>query len=69
MMEKISVAGNDQAPLYKWLTQKSENGKIDQEVTWNFQKFLIDKKGNLVDVVMPKESPKSKVILDWLTKD
>mgnify|MGYP001002067708 FL=1 len=69
MMEKISVAGNDQAPLYKWLTQKSENGKIDQEVTWNFQKFLIDEKGNLVDVVMPKESPKSKVILDWLTKD
>ena len=69
MMEKISVAGNDQAPLYKWLTQKSENGKIDQEVTWNFQKFLIDKKGNLVDVVMPKECPKSKVILDWLTKD
>ncbi|MEA4980463.1 MAG: glutathione peroxidase, partial [Petrimonas sp.] len=69
MMEKISVAGNDQAPLYKWLTHKSENGKIDQEVTWNFQKFLIDEKGNLVDVVMPKESPKSKVILNWLTKN
>lgn len=69
MMEKISVAGDDQAPIYKWLTKKSENGKIDQEVTWNFQKFLIDEKGNLVDVVMPKESPKSKVILDWLAKN
>ncbi len=66
MMEKISVKGDDQSPLYKWLTQKSENGKIDQEVTWNFQKFLIDEKGNVVDVVMPKDSPKSEVILNWL---
>ena len=69
MMEKISVAGDDQAPIYKWLTKKSENGKINQEVTWNFQKFLIDEKGNLVDVVMPKESPKSEVILNWLAKN
>jgi len=69
MMEKISVAGSNQAPIYRWLTKKSENGKIDQEVTWNFQKFLIDEKGNLVDVVMPKESPKSEVILNWLSKN
>lgn len=69
MMEKISVLGDDKAPIYQWLTQKSENGKIDQEVTWNFQKFLIDEKGNLVDVVMPKESPKSEVILNWLAKN
>ena len=68
MMEKISVKGDDQAPLYKWLTQKSENGIIDQEVTWNFQKFLIDEKGNLVTVVMPKDSPKSEVILNWLAE-
>lgn len=66
MMEKISVKGDDQAPIYKWLTQESENGKINQEVTWNFQKFLIDEKGNVVNVVMPKESPKSEVILNWL---
>ena len=69
MMEKISVAGSNQAPIYRWLTKKSENGKIDQEVTWNFQKFLIDEKGNLVDVVLPKESPKSEVILNWLSKN
>lgn len=69
MMEKISVAGDDQAPLYKWLTQKSENGKMDQEVTWNFQKFLIDENGHLVDVVMPQESPMSEKIVNWLTKD
>ena len=68
MMDKISVVGDDKAPIYKWLTQKSENGKTDQEVTWNFQKYLIDEKGNLVDVVLPRESPKSEKIIAWLTE-
>lgn len=66
MMDKISVKGKNQAPLYKWLTNKSENGKIDQKVTWNFQKFMIDEEGRLVDVVMPKESPMSDKIINWL---
>lgn len=67
MMDKISVKGKDQAPVYNWLTHKSENGKIDQEVTWNFQKFMIDEEGNLVDVVRPKESPMSEKIIKWIT--
>ncbi len=66
MMDKISVKGKEQAPLYKWLTNKSENGKINQKVTWNFQKFMIDEEGHLVDVVMPKESPMSDKIINWL---
>jgi len=66
MMDKISVKGKDQSPLYKWLTNKSENGKIDQKVTWNFQKFMVDEEGHLVDVVMPKESPMSDKIINWL---
>lgn len=67
MMDKISVKGKDQAPVYNWLTHKSENGKIDQEVTWNFQKFMIDEEGNLVDVVQPKENPMSEKIIKWIT--
>lgn len=51
MMEKISVKGKDQSPLYQWLTKKSENGVMDQKVTWNFQKFMVDEEGHLVDVV------------------
>ena len=66
MMSKISVKGEDQAPIYQWLTSKSLNGKIDQEVIWNFQKFLIDEKGNVVDVLMPKDSPLSKEVTDWI---
>ena len=68
MMEKISVKGEDMHPLYKWLTSKSENGKMDSEVKWNFQKYLIDENGKLVDVIPPKEKPDSEKIIDWLKK-
>lgn len=67
MMEKISVKGNDMAPLYKWLTSKDKNGVKDSEVKWNFQKYLIDEKGNLVDVIDPKEKPTSDKVLGWIS--
>lgn len=66
MMAKISVKGKDQHPLYKWLTTKALNGVMDAEVKWNFQKFLIDENGQLVDVAWPKESPYSEKIINWL---
>jgi glutathione peroxidase len=67
MMQKISVKGEDMAPLYRWLTSKKENGVMDSEVKWNFQKYLIDEKGKLVDVIEPKEKPNSDKILTWIT--
>lgn len=66
LMSKITVIGQNKAPLYKWLTEKSENGKIDAEVQWNFQKFMIDQEGQLVDFVPPKESPLSDKIIKWI---
>jgi glutathione peroxidase len=48
MAAKISVKGDDMAPIYKWLCNKSLNGVLDAEVKWNFSKFLLDEKGNLV---------------------
>ncbi|MFP9099096.1 glutathione peroxidase [Flavobacterium sp. RHBU_24] len=68
MMEKISVKGNDMAPIYKFLTQKSKNGLQDSEVEWNFQKYLINEKGELVKVVSPKTLPTDPEITDWLSK-
>jgi glutathione peroxidase len=68
MMSKISVKGDDIHPLYKWLTSKSENGVMDSEVSWNFQKYLIDEKGNLVDMVAPKVKPDDDKILGWIKK-
>lgn len=66
MMEKISVKGEDMAPLYKWLTSKDKNGIMDSEVKWNFQKYLIDENGKLVDVLYSKEKPDSEKVLNWL---
>jgi glutathione peroxidase len=56
MFSKISVKGNDIHPLYSYLTKKSENGVMDAEVKWNFQKFLIGKDGKLISVISPKTS-------------
>ncbi len=66
MMAKISVKGDDMAPVYKWLTSKKENGVMDSEVKWNFQKYLIDENGKLVNVIYSKEKPNSENILAWL---
>lgn len=66
MMEKISVKGDDMHPLYQWLTQKSENGVEDLEVSWNFQKYLIDEQGHLVKMVSPRTKPDSPEIVSWI---
>lgn len=69
MMSKISVKGDDIHPLYQWLTQKSQNGVVDAEVTWNFQKFMVDENGRVVDYASPRETPRSEKILNWITAD
>ncbi len=66
MMNKISVKGDDMDPVYKWLTQKALNGVMDTEVGWNFQKYLIDEQGRLVDMVPPRDKPDSEKIISWL---
>lgn len=66
MMSKISVKGDDMHPLYQWLTTKEKNGKEDSEVQWNFQKYLINEEGELVEVVKPREKPYSKSIIAFI---
>ncbi len=66
MMSKIDVGGENKAPLYAWLTEKSQNGKLDAEVQWNFQKFMVDESGNLVDFAAPREDPFSDKIIKWI---
>ena len=69
MMSKISVKGNDQDPLYAWLTQKELNGVMDSKVKWNFQKYMINEKGELVNFVSPGTKPFSEEIVNWITSD
>ncbi|HSV76225.1 MAG TPA: glutathione peroxidase [Bacteroidales bacterium] len=66
MMSKISVRGDDMAPVYQWLTQKSLNGVMDAPVAWNFQKFLIDEEGRLVEMIPPREKPDSERVIRWI---
>ena len=66
MMSKISVKGKDMHPLYQFLTQKEQNGLQDSEVEWNFQKYLLNEKGELEKVISPRTNPKDKEILKWL---
>ena len=66
MMSKISVKGDDIDPLYKWLTNKADNSVMDAPVQWNFQKFLINEKGQLADVALPKVLPDDEKIIKWI---
>ena len=82
MAEKISVKGDDIHPLYKWLVDQSkemaknapaENSKdyawkrfLQDPVIWNFTKFLLDEKGNLIAVFHHKVNPMSDEVLKYL---
>ena len=60
MFEKVSVLGDDQAPLYKWLTDKSMNGWNDKVPTWNFCKYVINEKGELTHFFASKVKPEDE---------
>lgn len=68
IMEKSSVKGNDCNPLFRWLCTKDLNGVQDYKVSWNFNKFLIDEKGNLVAHYDSRVTPLDPKILDFLSK-
>jgi glutathione peroxidase len=64
MFSKISVKGDDQHPLYAYLTSGESNPKTKGEVTWNFQKYLISRSGEVIDVFAPKVKPLSKTLVE-----
>ena len=69
MMSKISVKGKDIDPLYAWLTSKDQNGVLDAPVKWNFQKFMINEQGQVVDFVAPGDKPFDEKIVNWIEKN
>lgn len=64
--EKIKVKGSEKHPLYTYLTDKKLNGKKNSSVKWNFQKYLVDENGNLIDYWYSITKPKSKKITKHL---
>ena len=66
MTEKVDVKGEKQHPLYAWLTKKELNGVKNSTVKWNFQKYLIDENGNLIDYYYSITKPNSSKIIKYL---
>jgi glutathione peroxidase len=66
MMSKISVKGSDMNEVYQFLTQKSKNGVKDSNVEWNFQKYLLNEKGELEQVYLSGVKPTDAKIVDWI---
>ncbi|PWT99163.1 MAG: glutathione peroxidase [Bacteroidetes bacterium] len=62
------IKGQNQDPVFRWLSNKSENGWNDQQPSWNFSKYLIDENGVLTNYFDPSISPSSKEVIDALEK-
>jgi len=67
MYAKISVKGDDQAPLYGYLTKETGAG-IAGDIKWNFTKFLVDRNGNVVQRFEPAVTPDSKEVTAAIEK-
>jgi len=66
MTEKIDVKGKMKHPIYNWLTNKNVNGKSSSSVKWNFQKYIVDGKGNFVNYFYSTTKPMSPKITSIL---
>lgn len=64
--EKIEVKGSNQHPLYQFLTKKENNGVKNSSVKWNFQKYLVDENGKLIDYWYSITKPQSSKITKHL---
>ncbi|MBK0404626.1 glutathione peroxidase [Adhaeribacter sp. BT258] len=68
VFEKISVAGDDMHPFYKFLSSKELNGVTDEKPNWNFCKYLIDENGKVQAFFNSKVSPMSNEMLTAIHK-
>jgi len=66
LTEKIEVKGEGIHPLYKWLCTKEINGKSNSTVKWNFEKYLVNEKGEFVNYFYSTTKPMSSKIVDYL---
>lgn len=66
MLKKMNVKGLDKHPLYDWLTNIDLNGRKNSIVKWNFQKFLIDENGQLINVFLSTTKVSSEIFTKHL---
>lgn len=66
LTEKVDVKGDNQHPLYQWLTSEELNGTTNSSVKWNFQKYIVNEKGQFVDYFYSMTKPMSSKITKLL---
>lgn len=66
MAAKVSVKGDDIAPIFKYLTDEAKKLGFDDPIKWNFTKFLLDENGKLITVIHNKTKPMSEDVLKYL---
>jgi glutathione peroxidase len=66
LADKIDVKGSNTAPIYQWLTQKAKNGLVDANISWNFNKFLLNEDGKMIAYFPSNVKPDSEEILSRL---
>ncbi len=69
LFAKISVKGADQDPLYSFLTKKETNPNFAGDITWNFNKFLVDRQGNVIARFSSKDKPESEAVTQAIEKE
>ena len=69
MTAKVNVKGEQIHPIYQWLTHQSLNGKMDSEVQWNFQKYLINTDGELLAMFPSAIDPCSDTVIRAIEAD
>jgi glutathione peroxidase len=69
IFSKISVKGEDQDPLYKELTSEETNADFAGEITWNFEKFLVNKDGKVVARFNPRVKPDAEEVVAAIEKE
>jgi glutathione peroxidase len=68
MFAKISVRGRDIHPLYRFLVEKETNPGLHGKISWNFTKFLVDRRGNVVARFQPKQVPDDPAVIAAIEK-
>jgi glutathione peroxidase len=69
LLSKVDVNGDNAAPLYKYLTSKDTNKDFAGKITWNFEKFLFDRDGQIVARFTPKTQPDSPEVIAAIEKE
>lgn len=68
LFAKISVKGGDMHPLYAWLTDKAIHPEHGGAISWNFNKFLLDRKGNVIGRFGSRDAPESEALVKAVEK-